>query len=173
MNERIPILYDMRLRPEWIDFALEQYLTSPDEEAHRRVLRKYLSTQIQGREAAIKTVCQLQRNVGYRSAIPKARLEELYRQMSTLAPEERTPIRLQILEEATPFFADCVSALRKLKLLGLKCVSLRQMEERLAAKYGERETVSRRVRYVLQTLSLLGVIENKDRTWCVVDLPSL
>ena len=172
MNERIPILYDMRLRPEWIDFALEQYFTCPDEEAHRRLLREYLSTQIQGKEAAIKTVCRLQRNVGYRSVIPKARLKGLYRQMSALAPEERAPIRLQILEESTPFFADCVSALRKLKLLGLKCVSLRQMEERLSAKYGERETVSRRVRYVLQTLPLLGVVENKDRTWNVVDLPS-
>ena len=173
MNERIPILYDMKLRPEWIDFALEQYLKCPDEEAHRKVLREYLFTQMEGKEAAIKTASQLQRNVGYRSSIPKDRLEELYRQMSALAPEERTAIRLQILEESTPFFADCVTALRKLKLLGIECVSLRQMEERLAAKYGERETVHRRLRYVLQTLALLGVIQNRDKRWFLINLPSV
>ena len=172
MNERIPILYDMKLRPEWIDFALEQYLKCPDEDVHRRVLREYLSTQMEGKEAAIKTASQLQRNVGYRSSIPKDRLEELYRRMSALAPEERTAIRLQILEESTPFFADCVAALRKLKLLGMECVSLSQMAERLTAKYGERETVHRRLLYVLKTLSLLGVIENRDNRWILLNMPT-
>ena len=167
MNERIPVLYNMRLRPEWIDFALEQYIQCPDEVEHRRVLRAYLANQIEGKEAALKTVTQLQRNVGYRSAIPKERLVELYAKMSALAPAERTPLRLQILEESTPFFADCVNALRKLKLLGMECVTLSQMVERLSAKYGERETVSRRVRYVLQTLAFLGVVENHDKRWFV------
>ena len=105
-------------------------------------------------------------------AIPKDRLEELYRRMSALAPEERTAIRLQILEESTPFFADCVAALRKLKLLGMECVSLSQMAERLTAKYGERETVHRRLLYVLKTLSLLGVIENRDNRWILLNMPT-
>ena len=171
MNERIPILYDMSLRLEWIDFALEQYLKCPDEAAHRQVLRQYLFTQMAGKESAIKTASQLQRSVGHRSSIPKTRLETLYWQMSALASEERTSIRLQILEEATPFFADCVAALRKLKLLGIEGVTLRQMEERLTAKYGERETVQRRVRYVLQTLALLDVIENREKRWLLLNLP--
>ena len=173
MNERIPILYDMRLRPEWIDYALEQYLKCPDEETHRRILREYLSTQIQGKEAAIKTASQLQRNVGYRSPIPKERLESLYTKMCALAPENRLAVRLQILTESTPFFADCVAALRKLHLLGMNGIGARQLEERVAAKYGERETVSRRVRYVLQTLTMLGAIENKEKKWYVKNLPEL
>jgi len=32
VNERIPLLYDMVLRPEWIDFALEQWIKNLDEE---------------------------------------------------------------------------------------------------------------------------------------------
>ena len=170
MNERIPILYDMTLRPEWIDFALEQYLTCPDEATHRKVLREYLFAQLAGREAAIKTATQLQRNVGYRSPISKERLKDLYKQMSMLASEERTAIRLQILEESSPFFADCISALRKLKLLGMNGVNLREMEERLSAKYGERETVQRRIQYVFRTLALLGVIEYRNRRWLLHNL---
>src|SRR5262245_5297907 len=108
MNEGIPILYDMALRPERICFALEQYINCPDQDTHRQVLREYLSTQIKGKEAANKTVRQLQRNVGYRSSLSKERLDELYARMCALAPEDRTPIRLQILIESTPFFADCV-----------------------------------------------------------------
>ncbi len=171
MNERIPVLYDMALRPEWIDFALEQYVKCGDEDTHRQILRDYLSTQIKGKEAVVKTASQLQRNVGYRSAIPRDRLATLYARMCTLSPEDRLAVRLQILVESTPFFADCVAALRKLHLLGVTSIGVRQLEERIAAKYGERETVSRRVRYVLQTLALLGVVENKDQKWWVRNLP--
>ena len=169
MNERIPILYDMKLRPEWIDFALEQYIKCDDEAAHRKTLRDYLATQIQGKEAAIKTASQLQRNVGYRSLIPRERLEQFYAQMSTLSSENRAAIRLQILVESTPFFADCVSELKKLLLLGVNGIGARQLEERMNAKYGERETVTRRVHYVLQTLALLGIVENRDQRWCFKD----
>jgi hypothetical protein len=173
MNERIPILYDMRLKPEWIDFALEQYLKCPDEEAHRKVLREYLSTQVQGKEAAIKIASQLQRNVGHRSPFSQDCLESLYTKMCALSPEDRLGVRLQILTESTPFFADCVAALRKLHLLGVNGIGARQLEERVAAKYGERETVSRRVRYVLQTLALLGAVENREKKWFVINLPEL
>ena len=165
MNERIPVLYDRALRPEWIDYALEQWIKNPDEEEHRRLLREYLSIRIKGAEAAIKTASQLQRNVGPRSLIPRERLEALYQEMANLAADERAAIRLKILEESTPFFADCVAALRKLHLLGVDGIPMRQLYERMIAQYGDRETVRRRIQYVLQTLALLGIVERRDRSW--------
>lgn len=35
----------------------------------------------------------------------------------------------------------------------------------MVAKYGEREMVFRRVRYLLQTLALFGFVHNKDKPW--------
>jgi hypothetical protein len=110
---------------------------------------------------------------GYRSPFTQERLESLYTRMCALSPEDRLGVRLQILTESTPFFADCVAALRKLHLLGINGIGARQLEERVAAKYGERETVSRRVRYVLQTLALLGAVENREKKWFVTNLPEL
>ena len=82
MNERIPLLYDMTLRPEWIDFALEQWIKNPNEDEHRACLREYLTGHIKGKEVIIKTASQLQRNVGSRSRIPQERLRSLYDQMA-------------------------------------------------------------------------------------------
>ncbi len=167
MNERIPLLYNMVLRPEWIDYALEQWIKNPDEEEHRKCLREYLTGRIKGHEALMKTASQLQRNVGPRSRIPQERLRELYNQMEKLAPEERSESRLIILEESTPFFADVVAALRKLELVGVKEVPMRQLYERVSARYGDRVSVRRRLQYVLQTLAYLGVVERNGLTWRV------
>lgn len=167
MNERIPLLYDMVLRPEWIDFALEQWVKKPDEGTHRNCLREYLSGQVKGQEALVKTASQLQRNVGPRSRISQERLRELHQEMAKLAPEDRSTIRLTILEESTPFFADTVSALRKLELVGVTEVPVRQLYERVSARYGDRVSVRRRLQYVLQTLSNLGVIRRVGRSWHV------
>jgi hypothetical protein len=165
MNERIPVQFDRALRPEWIDFALEQRFQTDDEKALRRVLRDYLEPQIKGTEALQKTIGQLQRTVGHRAALPETRLREFHVEMGKLPPEARTPIRLAILTESHPFFADCYAALQKLHALGVEGVTLQQMYERIVARYGDRGTVFRCVRYALQTLAFLGVVRNQNRRW--------
>ncbi len=170
MNVGIPIRYDMMLRPEWIDYALEQYFQQPDVSAHRKVVHTFLEGQIKGQRAAVKTAAQLLQNVGANSSISRDRLEAYYQQMSRLSPDERSLIRLCIMEESSPFFADCVIALRKLDTLGVKCVGVRQLYERITAKYGDRDTVYRRVRYVLTTLLHLGAVENRDKGWYLTDV---
>ena len=169
MRDRIPVLFDRVLRPEWLDFALEQSIRLPDGAAQRQALREYLKPQIKGTEALIKTITQLQRVVGSRSPIPRGQLRAYHERMGQLSPDQRTPIRLSLLTEASPFFADCLTAMRRLAILGTDGVMLHQMYERLTAKYGDRSMVPRRVRYVLQTLALFGVVENKDRKWFLAD----
>lgn len=168
MNERIPLLYDMVLRPEWIDFALEQWVKNPDEEQHRKCLREYLANQIGGHEALIKTASQLQRNVGPRSRIPQERLQELHHEMAKVASEERSATRLIILEESTPFFADAVSALRKLELVGVDEAPVCQLYDQISVRYGDRISVRRRLNYVLQTLANLGMVEKSGRSWRIL-----
>lgn len=165
MNERIPVMFDRALRPEWIDFALEKRFQVDGEAALREALRDYLATQISGTDALRKTIGQLQRTVGFRATLPEARLREFYSRMLDLPPDARTPVRLALLTESHPFLADCLGAMRKLQALGVEGVTLQQMYERLTAKYGERGTVLRCVRYVLQTLALLGVARNEDHQW--------
>jgi hypothetical protein len=169
MNERIPVLFDRMLRPEWIDFALEQYIKCSDPAVHRRTLREYLAPQVQGEVSRQKIVRQLQRSVGHLSPLSEDRLRGLYDTMRTLAPEERGPLRVQILEEATPFFADCLGALRRLRATGTNGVEIKHLYDRLIEKYGDREMVYRRVRYVLQTLVLLGAVSHKGQKWFLTD----
>ena len=165
MTDRIPILFDRALRPEWLDFALEQSVQYANPARQRQALRTYLEPRIKGREALDKTVTQLQRVVGARSPLPQERRLALYEAMGRLSPDERTPLRLQLLLGASPFFADCVAGIRKMSLLGTHGITVGQLNERLVAKYGDRAIVPRSTHTVLQTLALLGALTNKDRRW--------
>ena len=167
MTERIPILFDRAIRPEWLDFALVQYLSAEDEASLRGVLQELISQETDSYYTIQKTALQLQRLVGFRSPIPREQLAEAYEKMLGLAPDARTCLRLSLVVRANPFFADCVAALRRLMQMGVKGVTLQDLYPRLTSKYGDRGMVPRRVRYVLQTLALLGVLENRKQRWYV------
>ncbi len=169
MNERIPILFDRALRPEWIDFALEKRFQVDGESAFRRAVRDHLARQMNGAEAVRKTVSQLQRTVGFRTPIPEERLRASLEQMHKLSPDARTPVRLALLMQSQPFFADCVRAMRKLHALGIHGVTYQQMYERISGKYGERGTVPRSLGRVLQTLAFLGLARNEAKCWYLQD----
>ena len=165
MSQRIPIMYDRPLRPEWIDYALEQYLKAENEVMLRKTLFEYLRPQIRGVETLEKTALQLQRTVGFKSSITKTRLAETYCQMSELSPDQRLALRVRLLSEATPFVDDCLTAMERLAVLGVKGVETKHIYERISSKYGDRSMVYRGVRYVLQTLTLCGVVEHRDKRW--------
>ena len=170
MNERIPILYSSALLPEWIDFGLEQFMRVDSEMELRKIYLDYLTPQIQEKVTRSKTVDTLLRTVGYKSCIPKAKLEEIYSEMSSLSPDQRSCLRLILLTEANPFVSDCLVAMNRLAALGKKEVEIKHIYERLVAKYGDRSTVYRRARYVFQTLALLGVVENIGRRWTLLGM---
>lgn len=165
MRDRIPVMFDRALRPEWLDFALENSVHVPNQAALRQELREYLRPQIRGMEALNKTVTQLLRVIGPRSPVPREQLCAYHERMELLTPDQRASIRLSLVTEASPFFADCLTAMRRLAVLGTDGVTLQQMYERLTIKYGDRSTVLRQVRYVLQTMALLGVVRNSNHKW--------
>jgi hypothetical protein len=165
VNEKIPVMFDRMLRPEWIDYALQQFLAAENETALRSQLLGFLEGQLQGQVTIQKVARQLNRTVGFKSSISRAKLQEYHDKMSALSPDERMHLRLQILVESTPFAADCVNALKKLSLLGVDGVNLTQLYDRQVARYGDRSMVYRRVRYVLQTLAFLGAVQNRDQKW--------
>ena len=96
---------------------------------------------------------------------PFFRLAEIHCQMSALSPDQRSTLRVQLLCESTPFVDDCLTAMKRLAVLGVKGVEIKQLYERLSAQYGDRSMVYRRVQYVLQTLALHSVVENRDKRW--------
>jgi hypothetical protein len=165
LNQRIPILYDRELRPEWIDFALEQFVCSTDTAGYHRVLRQYLAPQISSATSLRKTVSQLERCVGHKSVHGRAHLESAYQAMRELSPSQRGTLRLQLLEGSNAFVADCLRAMRMLGAVSAAGVEPRILYERLIAQYGDRGTVPRRVRYVLRTLANLGVVKQETGRW--------
>lgn len=169
MSGRIPILFDRALRPAWIDFALEQFLVSESEAQLRTTLRKFMSSHVDGVFTQQKTALQLQRAVGYKSPLSRKELESYYERLATLKPEDRNPLRLEILCRSNQFFADCVTTLRKLRASGTEFAELKHLYERLVAIYGDRGMVHRRVRYVLQTLASFGCVTNAKGKWRIED----
>lgn len=165
MSERIPLRFDRDLKPEWIDFSLAAYIQNPDEVAHREALRTYLGDQIAGQEALLKTITQLQRTAGPRSVVGKARLESFYAQMSALPPDERAALRLLLLEESIPFFCDTIQAMRRMKLLGMTAISTQQLYDHMMRQYGDRKNLRRCLRYILQTLSHMQLVQRGEGVW--------
>lgn len=165
MKERIPVMYDRELKPEWIDHALEQSLQASDEETLSQTLRAYLREQITSPTSLRKVISQLQQAVGFRSPLSREQLQAYYDEMSGLAPDQRLAIRFRLLVESTPFVAEVVQAIRKLQVVGAKEVSASQLYERIIAKYGDRGTIPRRVRYVLRTLENIGYLEHRGMKW--------
>ncbi len=162
-------MFDRKLRPEWIDYALQQSLSADDEVSLRKDLLSFLKAQIVGKVTVDKVARQLNRTVGFKSSISRERLKDYFVKMSALAPDERKQLRLQILVESTPFVADCLSTIKKLTLLGVAGVEVKVLYDRQVARYGDRETVYRCVRYALQTLAFLGAVQNRDRRWFLSD----
>ena len=166
---KIPVMFDRVLRPEWLDYALDQYsLTSEKKELDER-LKVYLSEEITSPTSLRKTISQLQRTVGYLSAISREELMMAHAQMNEMAPSQRTQMRIDLLVKANPFVADCVHAMQKLALIGKKEIVATELYDRLSERYGDRGTIPRRVRYVFSTLQYFGVIENRRGTWILVD----
>jgi len=160
-------MFDRSIRPEWIDFALEQYLRSDSEAQLRESLRNFLRPLVNDPQTLQKTALQLQRTVGFRSRLSHQSLEGYYDQLSSMQPDKRNPVRLEILCRSNEFFADCVRVLRKLKASGTEFAELRHLYERLVVIYGDRGMVHRRVRYVIQTLASFGSVTHCGRTWRV------
>jgi hypothetical protein len=167
--EKIPVMFDRVIRPEWLDYALSKYVSSSDKAELDDWLRDYLSKEIKTPTSLRKTVSQLQRTVGFLSVISHEELMAAHEQMKNMAPTERDQIRFDLLERANPFIADCVNVLRKLSLIGVQTISVTDLYDRLSAQYGERGTIPRRVRYVLSTLKLFGFVTNEKGKWLWVN----
>ena len=163
--ERIPIRYDRALKPEWLDFAVEQAIKAADESTWRAALKEYIEPRVKGTNAKTKTITQLTRVVGATSPISRDRLEAIHQQMVRSAPDQRTLVRLHLLMEACPFFKDCVLAIRKMSILGQDGIAISQLYQRLVALYGDRAIVPRSVRNVLTTLLWLGLVKNCEHRW--------
>lgn len=166
---RIPVYFDRPLRPEWIDFTLDQFVREPDPVAQRRIVREYLAQEIRSPETLRKTLTQLLRYAGPLSTLPRETLCLAHQQMSELAPSARGSIRLRLLRESNPFLADCLATIQRLDELGVAGIEVAQMYDRMGAKYGSRGTIPRRVRAALETLAHFQLLEHRGRKWFVVD----
>lgn len=169
MNDKVPVMFDRALRPEWVDYALERFLESHSEASLRNELRGWLQKKGFGKYTVMKTALQLQRIVGYRSPMSRAELEEAYNQLRSMKPDLRQRLRLELMMKANPFFNDIVRAIQRTIQNGSDGVTMKDLYERLQAVYGFRGMIPRRVRYILQTLAFFDVLTNDQRKWKPID----
>lgn len=167
MSERVAVMFDRSLKPEWIDFALEKFIHSTSEESLRAELRAWLKGKGLGEYTVNKTALQLQRTVGYRSSLSRRELEEVYASLRELAPENRDKLRLDVLLRSNEFVRNLFETMKRAALNGADGVTVQQLYERLQADYGHRGMIPRRVRYALQTLVHFGVVDHVGKLWIV------
>jgi len=165
MNGRKPVVFDRAIRPDWIDTALDRFLSGISEPELRRELESMLAAKGLDINTTQKSARQLIRLVGHKTVHSRQRLVNDYELMASMGPDDRNAIRLQLIYDASPFFADCVKAIRNLNLNGKDGVYAAELYERLQSAYGHRGTIPRRVRNVCQTLASFGCLANEDRTW--------
>jgi hypothetical protein len=169
VNGRKPVIFDRAVKPEWIDFALDLFLSGLGEAEMRKELESMLRANGLDFTTVQKTARQLNRFVGHKTCLGHDRLERDRQRLARLAPEDRNAIRLQLIIDASAFFADCVKALRAFAANGASSITVAQLYERVQAIYGHRGTIPRRVRNVLQTLSAFDCLHNQRGTWWVVE----
>lgn len=167
MSERVAVMFDRSLKPEWIDFALEKFIQSSSEESLRAELRAWLKEKGLGEYTVNKTALQLQRTVGYRSSLSRSELEEAYASLRELAPDKRDKLRLDVLLRSNDFVRNLFETMKRAALNGADGVTVQQLYERLQADYGHRGMIPRRVRYALQTLVHFGVVQHVGKLWSV------
>lgn len=167
MSERVAVMFDRSLKPEWIDFALEKFVHSESEESLRQELRAWLKEKGFGEYTVNKTALQLQRTVGYRSPISRLELEEAYSALRELAPDKRDKLRLEVLLRSNDFVRNLLDTMKRASLNGAEGLTVQQLYERIQADYGHRGMIPRRVRYALQTLVNFGVVEHVGKLWLV------
>ncbi|SMQ81264.1 hypothetical protein SAMN05444673_4220 [Bacillus sp. OV166] len=169
MNEKNLILFSAMLKPEWIDFTIQNFIQINESKRLNDKLNEYLKDQISSTITLQKTVSQLQRTAGFLSPLSKKDFMKIYNEMVQISPDKRIKHRLILLFESSEFIKDVILSINKLCLLGVNGIRANQIYEYVTAKYGERAgLIPRRIRYVLQTLSNLMIIENKNRKWYVI-----
>lgn len=156
MTGHLPLRFDGVLRPEWVDFAVAYVAASSSEQEYLQGLRSHLAPHIAGRVALAKSVTLLQQTVGFRSPLGREHIVECAREMALLSPEGRTILRLRLVLEASPFFADCAAILVRFAAASDQPIAFGDILERVERRYGQRGSVRRRVHYVLHSLLHLG-----------------
>lgn len=156
MTGHLPLRFDGVLRPEWIDFAVVTVASCSTDQEFLQKLRSHLAPHIAGREALTKSVTLLQQTVGYRSPLGRDRIVACAAEMERLSPEGRTIVRLRLVLDASPFFADCAGVLVRFAAASDQPMAFGDLLERIERRYGQRGSVRRRVHYVLHSLLHLG-----------------
>ena len=165
MTGHLPLRFDGVLRPEWIDFAVVTVASCSTEQEFLQKLRSHLAPHIAGREALTKSVTLLQQTVGYRSPLGRDRIVACAAEMERLSPERRTIVRLRLVLDASPFFADCAGVLVRFAAASDQPMAFGDLLERIERRYGQRGSVRRRVHYVLHSMLHLGGAVRRAGGW--------
>lgn len=169
MNAKVPLRFDGALRPEWIDFALTVLPTCETERHFRSAARQHLAPQIGGAEALTKSVTLLNQLFGFRSPISRAELHVVAGQLAALQPGNRAVLRLSVLLRASHFVQEVAGILVRFGAASEAPLPFGDVLIRAERKFGERGSIRRRIKYVLQTLRQCGGVAKIGAGWRASD----
>ena len=178
MSERHQqIGFNRYIKLEWLDFAAGQMLAGRPIEQIKVSLDDLLRDQLSVDSDAVrssrgKTVSML---LSIWVTVPKPLLslrDSALEQMRLLPSAEHLPFHWGMTVAAYPFFGVVAeSAGRLLRLQG--SVSVNLLKSRMRELYGQRETVLRSTRYVLQCLSGWGLLDETSKKSGVYEISAL
>ena len=158
INEQF-VGFDRELKLEWLDTTAGLYQQSADAEAVARQLDTKLEAEIAGTVARSKTITVLQRAWVKVSPQYAALRDEALRMIGSVEPGERLWLHWGLTLLAYPLFRDVASVVGHLsRLQGDFCHS--QVHRRIAERWGERSTVRRASRRIIQSMVRWDVLQH-------------
>lgn len=153
--------FDRQLTLPWLDLAAGLAQEGLDKEQVRQTLLARLAGEISGKEACQKTTTVLTRIWVRVPTEHQALQSEALAILPTLLPEERLWLHWGMSMLAYPFFCDVAGTIgRLLQLQGE--FELKQVRRRMHESWGQRTTLNRAIRRVLQTFVAWDIIQQTD-----------
>jgi sporulation protein YlmC with PRC-barrel domain len=152
---------DRYLAKEWVNYSLELYLSSDDDDQNYQLLRDYLQTVISGKETARKTGNQLKRlwlaTMDPDDCLRKSVKELLMHHQVA----DTTLFNLGMALNAFPIFKETCRRIGELSQLQIE-VNKQTIVDRVVESYVNPTSIPRIVARVLQTLVDWELIEEKQ-----------
>lgn len=147
--------FDRRLETQWIDYMFELILSCKSKKEIRSSLMKMLKSHMEGKVAISKTVTVMMRLI---YSVPNDIIERAIKISENLSKEDKLWMYWALIILCYPFVRDIAEITGTLlKLDG--SLNMRDLQERIIARWGDTSTVKRVIQMVTKTMEDFNFIK--------------
>jgi len=157
---------DRLVRLDWLQETAQLALAGDDVETIKNYLREHIQGEFPSSDSSVRGSIDKTLTILLKIWVrPPKELQDLHARalehLQDLSRQERLPLHWGMTMAVYPFWGAVAGSVGR--LLGLQDnVAAVQVQRRLREQYGERQTVSRRVRYLLRSFIDWGVLKEAD-----------